>query len=134
MDFPMSPCADALPRTGILIVDDEPAIRALLLAALPAQGFTVFAVADGQEALALYQQHQAEIAMILLDVRMPGMDGPKILESIREINPALRCCFMTGNPGQYTEQELLALGSACVVQKPFGLAELVQVLRWLMAN
>lgn len=134
MDSPKIPRTDTQPRPAVLVVDDEPAVRGLPLAALPPQGFTVFAAADGREAVTVFQQHQAEIAAVLLDVQLPGMDGPQILKALREINPALRCCFMTGNPGRYAEEELLSLGAACIIRKPFQLAELAQVLRELVVD
>ena len=54
-----------------------------------------------------------------LDVRMPDQDGPAILHALRQINPAVRCCFMTGDSGDYSQAELLATGALDVLPKPF---------------
>ncbi len=119
---------------GILVVDDEPAIRTLLQAALPRYGFQVLVAASGQEALAIYQEHRTEIAAVLLDVQMPGLDGPQTLCTLQAIDPQVRCCFMSGNLGDYGEQELLELGAALVIPKPFRLAEIIQALQRLVGS
>ena len=58
-------------------------------------------------AVDLYRRHRDEIAAALLDVRMPGMNGPETLEALREIDPHLRCSFMTGDPGSTRTREWL---------------------------
>jgi DNA-binding response OmpR family regulator len=113
---------------GILVIDDEPAILGMLNLALRVAGFSVLLANNGQEALDLYRQRHAEIGALLLDVRMPGWDGPQTLTAIRAVNPAVRFCFMTGYSTDYSEQELLALGSPRVLTKPFNLKELISVL------
>lgn len=118
---------------GILVVDDEPAIRTLLVAALPHYGFRVFPAADGAEAIALYRRHQTEIAVVLLDVQLPGLDGPQTLSVLRAINPHIRCSFMTGDPGDYTEEELLNRGAARVLRKPFRLPEVIKAVYQLVS-
>jgi DNA-binding response OmpR family regulator len=105
-------------------VDDESVIRDLLQIALQQQGFVVWAAANGHEAVQLYQRHRQKIALVLLDVRMPGLDGPETLAALRHLDPAVVCCFMTGEAGAFTEAELLQQGAARVFPKPFALAEL----------
>jgi CheY-like chemotaxis protein len=121
--------APALP--GILIVDDEPAIRQLLQMSLEVQGFRVWAAANGAEAVQLYQLHRAAIAVVLLDVIMPGLDGPRTLEALEQFDPGVCCLFMSGNLGAYTEQELLRRGARGLVSKPFVLETLAEQLRGL---
>jgi len=116
----------------ILIADDEPVVRALLNSALTIHGFQVLSADDGATAVELYRQTQDAIDLVLLDVRMPGMDGLAALSAIRAINPAVLACFMTGDTGRYTGQELLEAGAATVFLKPFKLDALVQTLRDLL--
>lgn len=118
---------------GILVVDDEGGVRGLLKIGLRQQGFTVWLAADGQEALDLYRQHGAAIDVVLLDVRMPGQDGPETLAALQELNPRIRCCFMSGDLGKHATASLLKLGAAAVLPKPFRLAEIAQVL-WELAR
>jgi CheY-like chemotaxis protein len=114
---------------GILVVDDEPAIRILLQTALPRYGFHVFLAASGQEALVVYREHRTEIAAVLLDVQMPGLDGPQTLRILRAIDPQVRCCFISGDLGDYSEQDLLDLGAALVIPKPFRIPAVLEALQ-----
>jgi hypothetical protein len=59
------------------------------------------------------------------------MDGPHTLIALQKICPAVRCCFMTGNPRGYTEEALLLLGAVQVFRKPFAFTEVVDSLNQL---
>jgi CheY-like chemotaxis protein len=115
----------------VLVVDDEPAIRGLLKVALEKMGFTVLLAADSTEALDVYGRWRPKIALVLLDVRLPGLDGPQTLAALQRFDPALRCCFMTGHAGNYSDQDLLARGALRVFTKPVPLPELVTVIEQL---
>src|SRR4051794_18430442 len=107
------------PVISILVVDDDPAVRNLLDTALPHYGFAVTLAAGGTEAIHLYRRQHEGIGLVLLDVQMPGgPDGPQTLAALRGLNPQVRCCFMTGHSGLYSEDELLALGAVHVFPKP----------------
>ena len=116
---------------GILVVDDEPDIRNILQTCLQRDGFRVWTASNGEEALDHCCAHGEEIGVILLDVRMPRLDGPETLDGIREFNPELPVCFMTGDPGDYELKDLLARGARHVFCKPFCLDEVVRVVRRL---
>ena len=119
-------------RPGILVVDDDTDVRALLQAVLDQQGFVVWAAASGRQALELYQEWRSAIDLVLLDVCMAGLDGPQTLVGLRRLNPALCCCFMTGDAGRYTLDDLMAQGVRHVFQKPFRPFEVAQILRQLV--
>jgi CheY-like chemotaxis protein len=72
----------------------------------------------GGRAVELYRLLHHEIDLILLDVQMPGLDGPATLRALKEVDPGVRCCFMTNNFTTYTEQQLLAEGALRVLLKP----------------
>jgi CheY-like chemotaxis protein len=115
---------------GILIADDEELVRVVLETTFRQHGFAVWLAADGLEATQVYRQHADGIDLVLLDVRMPGLDGPQTLTALLRITPGLRCCFMTGAPGLYNVEVLLARGAADVLSKPFvSLSALVARLR-----
>jgi CheY-like chemotaxis protein len=121
-------------KPGILVVDDDDAVRALLDVGLRQYGFAVWLAADGSEALPIYQQNSSEIDAVLLDVRMPGLDGPRTLAALSQLDPQIRSCFMTGQAGNYSQDELLKLGAAHVFAKPFQLAEVAKILGALIGN
>lgn len=122
---PAVPLADH----GVLVVDDDDSVRRFLGAGLPQEGFDVWLAADGQEAADLLRACRSGIDVVLMDVEMPGQDGPACLAALREQDPALQCCFMSGDPGGHTEDDLRKLGTADVLRKPFTLAEAARVLR-----
>lgn len=117
------------PRTyGILVADDEEDVRDVLHDKLRQEGFSVWLAADGQKAVALYRNYCETIDVALLDVCMPGLDGPQTLAALQELTPQIRCCFMSGYLGSYTEAGLRNLGAAKVFAKPFRLAEVAHAL------
>lgn len=122
------------PRRGILVVDDEDAVRQLLNLSLQMHGFCVWTAASGAEALQVYQQQREAIALVLLDVRMPGLDGPATYRALVELDPAVRIAFMSGNLGTYSEDDLLALGACALLSKPFDLVQLATTLHELAAR
>jgi CheY-like chemotaxis protein len=130
---PVAPCVTP-PKYSVLIVDDEPAVRGMLGVGLRTHGFAVWLAADGREALDLYRRHRLAIDVVLLDVRMPGQDGPQTLAALQELNPLIRCCFMSGDLGGYTAERLRHFGAATVIQKPFRLAVLAQLLAGLASR
>ena len=113
----------------ILVADDDAEVRDAVHDGLRRQGYSVWLAADGQEALDLYRNHCETIDVALLDVCMPGLDGPQTLAALQALTPRIRCCFMTGYLGRYTEQGLRHLGAEAVFTKPFRLAEVAQTLR-----
>jgi CheY-like chemotaxis protein len=119
---------EPIPPPAILVVDDEPAIRQLVADVLHQQGYAVLVAATGEEAVALYQNHPGTIQLVLLDIRMPGQDGPATLDALRALDPHVRCCFLSGDLGGYTEEDLLQRGAQGVLRKPFRVEELVRLL------
>ena len=117
--------------SGILVVDDTEIIRDLLDVGLQASEFDVWLASGGRAGLVAYLKNRLEIDVLLLDVRMPGWDGPETLAAIRAHDAAVPCCFMSGDMGLYTEEHLLGLGAAAVFLKPFRLGELTAQLRRL---
>jgi CheY-like chemotaxis protein len=120
-------------KYGILVIDDDEGVRGVLSVALRQQGFAVWLAADGQEALDLYRHHGPVIDVVVIDVRMPGLDGPQTLAALQVLDPQIRCCFMSADLGSYTAESLRNQGAAAVFPKPFHLAEVARVL-WELAS
>jgi DNA-binding NarL/FixJ family response regulator len=127
------PGVETLRQIGVLVADDQDYIRYTLDRTLRGAGFLVWVAAGGREALDLYRAHPGAIDVVVLDVRMPGMDGPQTLAALREVAPRVRCCFLNGDFGVYTEAQLLAMGAGAVLYKPARPEKLIGAVR-LLAN
>jgi DNA-binding NtrC family response regulator len=122
-----------LATSGILVVDDDQMLLGLLKTVLVRRGFNVWTAASGHSAVDVYHRQQRDIDLVLLDVCMPGMDGPHTLAQLRHINPSLRSCFMSGHPGSYTLADLGKMGSLHFFEKPFQILPLADEL-WQLAR
>lgn len=114
---------------GVLLIEDAARLRRAIHQGLTERGFAAWACADGREAIATYLNFASEIDIVLSDVQMPVLDGPETLSALREIDPSIRVCLMTGDARDSTHSELLRLGAVHVFQKPLrSLAEVFQIL------
>lgn len=115
------------PRRAVLVIDDDPAVRAVLGAMVEQSGFPVILAGGGDEGVGLYGRHRGEVAVVVLDVQMPWKDGPQTLAELRALDPTLSCVFVTGYSPNHTFAELADLG-AVVLSKPLAAGELGRVL------
>ncbi|MDX8408340.1 MAG: response regulator, partial [Mariprofundaceae bacterium] len=117
---------------GVLVADDEPEFREVLSEALGDIGYRVFSAADGEQAVALFEQHREDIGIAILDVVMPNMGGPEACLRLREIDPDLPVLFHTG----YGQNVLV--GDAMVqpliesITKPASIEQLAGKLAYLL--
>ena len=81
----------------VLVVDDEPVIRAFVARALTLAGFEVAVAADGREALRLVAEGRVRPAVVVTDIEMPGMTGVELAARLLALRPALRIVMMTGD-------------------------------------
>ena len=122
----------ALPRGReelILVVDDEEAIRKLVRRTLERFGYRVLVAENGAEAVALYTEHGAEIALVLSDMSMPVMDGPTAIVALKAINPAVRIVGSSGLDTDGKAAKARALGVTDWVAKPYTAEILLQTIR-----
>ncbi|HET6577200.1 MAG TPA: response regulator, partial [Gemmatimonadales bacterium] len=117
-------------RGTVLVVEDEEGVREVVGRMLERLGFEVITAEDGIEALGRLDHHEGAMAAVLLDLSMPRMGGPEVLQQIRERRPELPVVLMSG----YTEQEVASKllgpeGAAAFLQKPFLPEDLTSVLR-----
>jgi FixJ family two-component response regulator len=115
-------------NSTVLVVDDDTAVRQTLGAMVEHIGYAARLAASGPDGVRVYRRHRDEIAAVVLDVLMPGQDGPQTLDELRAVNPDLPCVFLTGNSGGYTRQELEGRG-AVLLAKPVGVADLDRAIR-----
>lgn len=113
---------------GLLVVDDERCILDVVGIVARRAGLVVWTAHSGVDALSLFSQHRAAISLVLCDVRMPGLDGPTTVAQLRQMEPGLRVCFMSGHLGRQGAEQLHALGALRIFEKPFDLSRLGEEL------
>ena len=107
----------------ILIVEDDPQVRALLKAML-AEGYTVITANDGTGALHELWKRRGNVALLLTDVDMGRMNGVELAQTVRSQYPGVPILFISGLPMSASELDRVAPGSV-LVTKPFDAATLV---------
>jgi two-component system, cell cycle sensor histidine kinase and response regulator CckA len=111
----------------VLLVEDEPMVRTVAERALTRHGYTVITASSGEEALEVVERGD-EIALMISDVVMPGMDGPTTVREARKSRPDLPILFMSG----YAEEQLrksIDLDKVAFLPKPFSVQELAEAAR-----
>ncbi|MEO5989606.1 MAG: response regulator [Candidatus Eisenbacteria bacterium] len=113
----------------VLVVDDEPTVRDVAAELLEVMGLTPHACESGESAIAYFRQHASEVRMVLLDARMPGLDGEQTLRELQKLRPDVRVVLSSGltDPGaagEFIEGEL-----AGFLRKPFELEEFADAVR-----
>ncbi len=120
---------DRRARGTVLVVEDEPAVRALVAGILEEQGLEVVQAADGLEALDGLPHYPPDLCVVLLDLTMPRLGAAEVLRELRQSRPQLPVVLMSG----YSEHELgerfAGEKLAGFLQKPFTRAELVEKVR-----
>jgi two-component system cell cycle sensor histidine kinase/response regulator CckA len=115
----------------VLLVEDEPMVRAVAERALTRHGYTVVTANNGEEALDVLARGE-EIALLISDVVMPAMDGPTMVREARKSRPDLPILFMSG----YAEEQLrksIDLDNVAFLPKPFSVQELAEAARRAIA-
>jgi two-component system response regulator HydG len=110
----------------ILIVDDDEGTRAYISKVLSRKGWEVDTAGDGESGLALI--HERAYDAVVLDYRMPGMNGAEVCRQVRKIQPGIRPIFLTGFPTIDTVYPAIEGGADRVLAKSADLAELIGVL------
>jgi two-component system nitrogen regulation response regulator NtrX len=116
-----------MPKSRILVIDDEAAIRDSLKMTLEYEGYEFLAAATGQEGLALIERESPDL--VLLDVKMPGMDGLEVLDRVRAINDALPVVVVSGHGTISTAVEATKKGAFDFIEKPFASDRVLVSLR-----
>ncbi len=115
----------------VLVVEDEPEVRAIAKRILVKAGYEVLTAPGGREALELIDEHRVDL--VLTDVIMPGMVGPDLVKLMRESRPELRVIFMSGYSHKVLAPEALRdQERTAFLEKPFAADKLKQVVRDLL--
>jgi CheY-like chemotaxis protein len=116
----------------VLVVDDEPSVLTLTSQTLEAFGYRTLTARDGTEAVAIYQQHQGEISVVLTDMAMPTMDGPATIRALRKINPIVKIIVASGSASGKSVATGPDAGTKYFLAKPYTAGTLLKTLRTIL--
>lgn len=113
-------------KLNILVVEDEPDLREILVFVLQDIGYNVFEAENGEVGLKMCQNQK--IDAIISDIRMPKVDGVQLLKSMREKSPEIPVIFLVTGYADIKESEVYKLGANAFLNKPYDINELTQKL------
>jgi PAS domain S-box-containing protein len=122
------PAASPKGTETLLLIDDEELVRRTLGRGLEKAGYRILEGANGMEGLEILQREGADIALVLLDLSMPGMSGLEVLERLRLLERRPKVVLLTG----YAAESSQYAGADQVLQKPLKLSELVRRVRQVL--
>lgn len=119
-------------RGTILIVDDEPDIRAMLEWGLASDGYETLVADCGEQALQLFNAHRPDL--VICDIKMPGIGGLATIVELRAKVPGLPVIIASGYLAPQTIEQSRQLGGVVFVRKPFIFRELLESVRRLVVG
>jgi CheY-like chemotaxis protein len=127
-----APAPIAKGKETILLVDDEEIVLDVSREILEFLGYRVFAAANGQEAIDIFEEKKGEIDLVLLDMIMPGISGGETFDRLRQLDPAIKIILSSGYSVNGKAKEILDRGCQGFLQKPFHLEILSRRLREIL--
>jgi len=119
-------------KNKILVVDDEEALRTVLSAELEGEGYLVNTAADGDEAIKIIGAQQFHL--ILLDIKMPNVDGFEVLKFVKQHQPSTKVIMLTGFADLKNAIESKKLGAEDFVSKPYDLVDLLTTVERVLGT
>jgi CheY-like chemotaxis protein len=114
----------------LLVVEDDPSVRRMLVKALRALGYQVFEASNGQEAMTLWRDHGQQVDLLLTDMVMPeGMTGYELAEKVRAEKPDLKIIISSGYSAEMSRVFTPTAEGIVYLPKPYKMADLGAVLR-----
>jgi DNA-binding response OmpR family regulator len=123
---------NSMENKNVLIVDDEKNIRLTLSMALEPLGLNIDTAINGEDALSILKTRDIDI--ILLDLKMPGIDGIEVLRRVREIHSDIRVIIITAHGTIDSAVEAMKLGAVDFLQKPFAPQEIREIVSRVIAR
>jgi PAS domain S-box-containing protein len=124
----VEPAPTVLPKTAVLVVDDDPSVREAIVDICALEGIDVLSAENGKTAVELYAAHQQTIGVVLLDLSLPGMDGAQIFAALRAINPQVSVVVSSGHSPQFAMKSFDS-DQVQFLQKPYRINALLRVVR-----
>ena len=118
--------SDTSQKETILLVDDEAAVRSIVLRILKRASYNVLEAESGEAALEIAERHSGPIHLVITDMFMPGLRGPEVVQRLAPKRPGLRALFMSGYADQDARTGVPA--GANFLNKPFSGKELADAV------
>jgi len=118
----------------VLIVDDEESVRSTARNTLQRRGYRTLEARDGREALEVYRQFSHEIALVLLDLTMPYMNGEEVLNELKITTPSVRVLLSSGFNEVEAIRQFTGKGLAGFLQKPYTAAMLADTVKRVLSE
>ncbi len=116
----------------ILVVDDDETIRKVLAAILEEKGYIVDTAESGREAIELSKENFYNLALI--DIRLPDIEGTRLLKALKETTPKMVKIIVTGYPSLNNAIEAVNRGADAYILKPFDIETLLKTIRQHLRN
>jgi PAS domain S-box-containing protein len=113
-------------RTTLLLIDDDPVVRELWSGFLLEQGYRVFTADDGDRGIEILRKRQDGIALVIVDLVMPGMGGQETIRRLREIRPDIKVLASSGYSANGQARDMLQMDIDGFIQKPSQPSELIE--------
>jgi len=121
-------------RGCLLLVDDDPAARAVARGLAEQAGFRVLEAADGEAAITCFERHHAELSVVLMDLTMPFLDGRQAFLRMREVAPDVPVVLTSGYSEPEALVDLRGLGLAGFLAKPYQGRQFLSILRQVLGD
>ncbi len=119
-------------KNRILVVDDEDALRTVLSSELEGEGYQVASAGDGEEAIKILGGQVFDL--ILLDIKMPKVDGFEVLKFVKQNQPKTKVIMLTGFADLKNAIESKKLGAEDFVSKPYDLVDLLTTVERVLGS
>ena len=119
-------------KKTVLFVDDEEMLLEVGSLMLQRLGYNVLTTSRGQEAIEIFKKN--EVAFVILDMRMPGMNGDEVCKQLKKIKPKIKILLASGYVKFYSEDYLVDSGFDDIIDKPFTIEHLSEKIENILSK
>ncbi len=119
---------------SVLVVENEPFMLEAIEDILDSVGIKVFSATDGHAGIATYIDNKDKIELVILDMRLPGLAGPEILEMLRSINPFVKVIIASGYEKHEVERQLKRQTTDYFLRKPYDAQSLLSTVQSVLGH
>ncbi len=121
-------------KGAVLVVENELFMREAVEDILDAVGLEVISTEDGHEGIAAYLSNQDKIDLVILDMKLPGMDGVETLRMLRTINPFVKVLIASGYDEHEVRRRLKEQQTVSILKKPYSADALISTVEKIMVT